>query len=215
MSVIAWDLETIPKSLDEMTPTQLKRYEKNLERFLVQNPLVAETKASEAVRALHPFLGEIVCIAATRFDGKSISKSASWGYHNAKSEKELLSNFWKRIAEFKQVLWVSFNGKRFDRDFLIARTLHHKIQPTRTDILHENPYRHTPHIDLMNIFKTAHSLDDLCDITGVPSPKVHADGGQVYQLFSNNEVDKIAQYNEADTLATLQCYLKLKQFIPT
>ena len=53
------------------------------------------------------------------------------------------------------------------------------------------------------------SLDLLCSILSIDSPKSELDGSQVSQLFWDGELIKIVDYCQSDVVATAQVYLKL------
>lgn len=66
---------------------------------------------------------------------------------------------------------MTFNGKRFDVPFLLARSARHRAEPTQRRLLDTYPFRHTPHADLACVWPRMCSLEDLCDLLSVDSPK--------------------------------------------
>ena len=123
----------------------------------------------------------------------------------------MLGQFWSDIQKLPTALWTTFNGKRFDCDWLVARTLTHHLSPSRQNILHRNPYQHRPHADLYNLIRQPMSLDDLCDLLGVPSPKSTMDGASVYEAVKAGHLDDVVAYCKGDVLATMACFLAVRE----
>lgn len=53
------------------------------------------------------------------------------------------------------------------------------------------------------------SLDKLCKILGVKSPKGDLDGSKVWDYYRDGRIDEIADYCRGDVEATRSCYLKM------
>ena len=166
-----------------------------------------EEEAPRLVRSVSPFLGWICCISAVSgtLDGQPRTPR-SWSCDEPGGERELLDRFWRDVAGFpRTTLWVTFNGKRFDVPFLLARTLHHHLRPTQSRPLDTYPYRHRPHADLACVWPRQCSLDDLCDLLDVPSPKGELCGKEVAGAVSSGRIGEVVTYCERDTVATLRC----------
>jgi hypothetical protein len=68
--------------------------------------------------------------------------------------------------------WVTSGGKRFDVSFTLGRTLRHRMEPSRADLIGTHPSRTGSHVDLHRLFAgLSLQLQDLCALLGVPSPK--------------------------------------------
>jgi hypothetical protein len=60
-------------------------------------------------------------------------------------------------------------------------------------------------------YKSYTSLDLLCSVFDIPTPKDDIDGSQVAEVFyKEGDLDRIARYCEKDTLAVAQIILRLK-----
>jgi hypothetical protein len=130
----------------------------------------------------------------------------SWIASTYEDEKTVLESFWDAVDRMpSHALWVTFNGKQFDVPFLTARTAHHGLMPTRTDILNTVPYRHKPHADLSTLWRPHYGLDDMCVHLGIESPKSDMDGSRVAQAVADGRLDAVARYCEQDVIATLEC----------
>lgn len=130
-------------------------------------------------------------------------------------EMRMLKAFRKDIAHTKNIKTsVSFNGKKFDTDYVRWRFMVHEI--ASLDFKHPfedtYPWGNKPHTDLINIFQSVHyGFDDLCDQLGIPSPKVNLSGGLVWEAYQDKRFVEIADYCMLDVDRTYECYYKLRQ----
>jgi predicted PolB exonuclease-like 3'-5' exonuclease len=207
---IAWDIETCPQELDALSEPQQRRYEKELRRHMENNAEADEQDASRLVRATHGFLCWVCCISAVRYD----ASKGEWGEPQSfvtddpGGEADVLDDFWSAAGQFPGLVrWITFNGKRFDVPVLRARTLASGRSLGRRDLLNTYPYGHKPHADLATVFKYV-SLEDVCDLLGVESPKDAMDGSEVYPAVQDGRIAEVADYCERDARATLQCFLQ-------
>lgn len=216
--IIAWDIETCPVPLDEMTEQQRRRHDKNLARYLRDHPGADEAQASATVRSLSPMLGWICCIsvAALVNETEGIRAPKSYATHLRSQEGIILSSFWNDVARLSSApLWVTFNGKRFDVPFLRIRSLASGIaipQARLYDLMDTYPYKDHPHFDLFGAFDGA-GLADVCDLLGVESPKSEMDGGGVAAAVAGGRIADVARYCEGDVVATLNCYLRARSAV--
>jgi predicted PolB exonuclease-like 3'-5' exonuclease len=209
---IAWDIETCPLPESSFSDAQQARFEKNLRRRRNKSGLrESKEQTRQAVRALSPYLGWICCISLVRqIDGEDrMRESYSYTARTRLDEHDLLVNFWQDLGRLpdRGVTWITFNGKNFDVPFLKLRTLHHGLAPTRQDLLDDYPYNDEPHCDLWHELERA-SLDDACDLLGVPTPKDDMDGAGVWPAVQDGRMSDVVEYCEKDVIATLRCYLK-------
>lgn len=218
--VVAWDIETCPIPLEQLSSSQQRRYEKDLARLRKREPTLSEEEASKKTRALSGFLGWICCISAVR--GRISEKRNPSGHQEPVSftaarpakEASLLEAFWESIQGFpKGTLWCTFNGKRFDVPFLTQRTTFHGLEPTRDDLLNTHPYRHDPHIDLSWAWPGSYALDDLCGHLSVSSPKGEMDGSKVGVAVEEGRIQEVSSYCERDAVATLRCAQRLRHLL--
>ena len=209
--IVAWDIETCPMPVEAMTRAQRERYHKELARELKRDPDQDVEGASSRVRSLHPHLAWICCISAIR--GSLCGRrgaARSWTCSEPSGEGDLVRDFWAAIAGFPaSTTWVTFNGKSFDVPVLLARSVHHGVEPTQRRLLDTYPYRHRPHADLACVWRYKFNLDGLCDLLGVPSPKGGMCGADVAGAVEAGAISEVARYCEADVAATLACMGRL------
>lgn len=205
--IIAWDIETCPLPKNTFSEAQQRRYQRQLDMLLEREPDIDPDEASIKVRSLHPLLGFICAIGVVRFQNDELGTPHVYTAPLPKHEADMLCQFWNDIQKLPMVKWTTFNGKRFDCDWLAARTLAHHLTPTRQDILNRNPYQHRPHADLFNLVRHPITLDDLCDLLGVPSPKSDMDGSGVYEAIKAGRLNDVVEYCKRDVIATMTCFL--------
>lgn len=210
--VVAWDIETVPQPLASLSDRQRRRYDLDLAAQRVRQPDADPDDLCRLVRSLHPMLGRICCISLVRMDASgSVGTPKSYVSHLPGNEDVALAQFWVDIAKLPRqgVRWVTFNGKRFDVDWLKVRSAVHGLVPSRNDILDTYPFRHEPHCDLSRVFDCRAGLDDLCDLLGVESPKGEIDGSGVAAAVQAGRIADVAAYCERDVVATLGVYRRL------
>lgn len=213
----AWDIETVPLPQSAYTDVHTKRLEKNLAREMKHDPSRDEDDARRLVQSVCPLLGWICCLSVRRYDGQNERSNDPRSYtaENPEQERRLLSDFWRDVSMMPAATWITFNGKRFDAPFLLARTYAVGLTPTRWDLLDRHLYRHHPHTDLSHLFKYL-GLADVCALLGVESPKQSdlfdavLDGSQVAPAVQAGRIDRVAEYCERDVTATLDCYHRTK-----
>lgn len=207
MLVVAWDIETCPIPVEKMSRVQHNRYVKELEREKKRSPVDDRPEVSRRVRSLHPHLSWICTISAasgTIDTGPNFPKS--WTAPAPSRERTMLEQFWCDVSAFPaSTVWATFNGKRFDVPFLTTRTAAHGLRPSRYDLLDTYPYRHRPHADLARFTVMRYSLEDLCDLLNVASPKQAITAHSVADYVTAGDIDAVARYCERDVIATFEC----------
>lgn len=221
--VIAWDLETVPLPEASLSDVQRQRLALATAHEQRRAPDLPAAEANRRAASLHPFLGRICCLSAARLgpDGRP-ARPKSYTAATPADEADLLRAWWADAARLPRgTRFVTFNGKRFDADWLRVRSAAHGLAPARRDLLDTYPYNHRPHADLARAFGCVHSLDDLCDLLAVdradvgPSP----DGGPpicgatVAEAVAAGRMAAVARYCEADVRATLDCYVRIADLL--
>jgi predicted PolB exonuclease-like 3'-5' exonuclease len=140
-----------------------------------------------------------------------------------KSERELISSFLSFIDR-KNPKLVSFNGRNFDIPMILTRAMKYNLScpayfETDNKELGKSKwdsyrYRYSDrfHVDLMDHISDFGAvrglkLDHVCTMAGLPG-KYDVSGEQVMDLYLKNELEKIKEYCESDTLNTYWLYLK-------
>ena len=221
--VVAWDLETVPLPAGALSDAQRARLALAVAAERRRQPDLSPGEAERRAASLHPFLGWVCCLSAVRLrpDGRH-GQPKSYTAAAPDAEADLLRAWWADAARLPRgTRFVTFNGKRFDADWLRVRSAAHGIAPARSDLLDTYPYNTRPHADLARVFGCVHSLDDLCDLLAVPRSDAGAspDGGPpisgatVADAVGQGRVAAVARYCEADVQATLSCYVRLGAFV--
>lgn len=209
LKYLSFDLETIPQELSSYSHAQLVQLEKKKK----SNPDAPESM----IRGTDPFLGQILCIGIY-YKNEYAGISQTKALYN-KSEKEILEDFWKGIEALdSNTKILSFNGFNFDIPWIRIRSLANgiRIPNTKLDFFNLNPFKNTPHIDLMVELKgdkynknISVNLDLACDIAGVTSPKDGIDGSMVYQAYLDGRLEEIAGYVQKDVKANGDLFERL------
>lgn len=130
-------------------------------------------------------------------------------------EKTMIDNFFDFIEKYKPRL-VSFNGKNYDMPLLVLRALKYNIKAasyldTQTDKWnnYKTRFSELKHCDLFESFGAFKGLrlDTLCLMTDLPG-KYDVSGDLVMNLYYENQLEKIHEYCESDTLNTYMLFLK-------
>ncbi|HEC1779277.1 TPA: 3'-5' exonuclease [Campylobacter lari] len=132
------------------------------------------------------------------------------------NEKQMLEEFFNFIEKYQPRL-ISFNGKSYDMPLLVIRALKYNVNASAyldtTDKWnnYKSKYAENKHCDLLESLgsfgQKGLKLDILCSMANLPG-KYDVSGDQVLELFYNNQLDKIHEYCESDTLNTYMLFLK-------
>lgn len=214
MKIIGFDIETVPQQ--NLSESQEEFLASKMEQALERTPNLDPYQQAELRRKImgtSPYLGKIVCISLGEISGTKINTESYTG-----NEKQLLRNFWDMIGKIPNATWVSFNGLKFDVNFILMRSVYHRIIPTNKAFVNTIKYRKHPHFDVMQWMSDwgypSPSLDIACDLCGVQTSKDGAiKAKDVAKAFEDGRIDEIAQYCEEDVRATLEVYLQVKNYV--
>ena len=147
----------------------------------------------------------------------------SWTASALTEESTMLQEFWRDMAKAvhnwrsrdrpRRVVWVTFNGKKFDAPFIEARSAVCGVEVHDLGLLDTYPYRQVPHADLLREWPFHYSLDSLCAVLGIESPKTKLDGSEVAPMVEAGSIEEVTRYCESDTCATMRCYLYLHRVL--
>jgi predicted PolB exonuclease-like 3'-5' exonuclease len=201
---LAFDIETIPLSKDDLAPELEDLITRKLERAQKNNPGLDTIAERRKIMATDPLLGRIVCIGL--YDPQTNTKLAL----TDPSEKEILKKFWKIISGFNGI-FVGFNTVRFDIPFIVKRSMINRVEPTNKLFLQYTRFDpFPPHFDVMLILSGRDgfmSLKNACAAFGVTSPKegaIRADG--VEDAYKRGNIKEIAEYCLRDVVATHELF---------
>jgi len=214
------DIETAPQypGFSELPENFQKLWEKKSAHFREE----AETASDVYGRAgIYAEFGRIICISV----GVIVQKKGE-RFYRVKSfydddEKELLSQFNQMLERFtsapgKRV--CAHNGMEFDFPYIARRSLIHGLKlPKILDIAGAKPWEVKERlIDTLQLwkfgdYKNYTSLELLCAVFNIPTPKDDIDGSEVYHVYYvENDIERIARYCEKDTLALANLLMRYK-----
>lgn len=165
--------------------------------------------------------GRIICISAgviAMRDGQRTYKVKSYCDND---EKKLLLSFNTMLESFtsnpKKKL-CAHNGCEFDFPYIARRTLINGLTlPKILDISGAKPWEIKERmLDTLQMwkfgdYKSYTSLELLCAIFNIPTPKDDIDGSQVASVYyEENNLERIVRYCEKDTLALANLLLRFK-----
>ena len=163
--------------------------------------------------------GKIICISVGYFEANDSERSFRITSFSGE-EKQVLLDFKVLLDNhfFKAChLLCAHNGKEFDFPFIARRMVIHQIElPEVLNLFGKKPWE-IAHLDTLDLWKFGDykhytSLKLLTNILGVPSPKDDIDGSQVAEVYyKENNLERIVDYCEKDTIAVAQVFLKFKR----
>lgn len=216
---VALDIETCPLPLDDLAPALHSRFERRMQTEAARAWEEPADVASR-VRSVDPALGWICCIGVASTAGPGPPRdSRPFIASHPGEEAEMLRDFWAAVEAFNRkhanAQWVTFNGKDFDVPRLLLRSAVHGIEPVACGLLNTYPYASRPRCDLMHLVggRTNLSLEGLCAVLGVPSPKEEQVGGDgVSDAEASGDLASVATYCGADVKATMACFDRLQAY---
>lgn len=150
----------------------------------------------------------VVCIGLLVFsDAMKCQEAISWYGAN---EKELLAQYWTRLADIRPSLFITHNGLGFDLPFIKKRSIIHGVKPTMDISLAR--FRTEPVYDTMAIWSNWDvrrwiKLDVLARALNVETKS--GSGKQVATMWAAGEGKAIAEYCLQDTYVTYACYRRM------
>ncbi len=218
--ILFLDIETAPQKADftELPEHFQHLWDKKSAYFREEKQQASDVYERAGIYAE---FGKIICISA----GVIIQKNEE-RYYRVKSfydsdEKKLLSEFNEMLQKFtlnpaKRL--CAHNGQEFDYPYIARRTLINGLKlPKILDIAGAKPWEVKDHLlDTLQMwkfgdYKNYTSLDLLCAVFNIPTPKDDIDGSQVAQVYyQEGDLDRIIRYCEKDTLALANLMLRYK-----
>jgi DNA polymerase III epsilon subunit-like protein len=167
--------------------------------------------------ALQAEFGRIVCISFGRITYKDGEPTFTVAAISGENEEELLIKAQKSISKIFSTggVLVGHNIKRFDIPYLCKRMLINGLSvPDELHFHNKKPWE-IPMQDTMDVWSFGAwqegftSLDLICGVLGIPSPKGAMRGEEVPAAFWQGRLDEIAQYNMEDVIALGRIILKV------
>lgn len=171
----------------------------------------AQRLAEDELYAKSAFDGtfsSIVCIGLLEFSDQLEPRGAVAWYGG--NERELLRQFWSRLAQDRPSLFITHNGLGFDLPFIKKRSIIHQVKPS-VDI-NLAKFRTEPIYDTMAIWSNWDmrgwvKLDVLARALNVETKS--GSGEQVATMWERGQGLELARYCLQDTYVTYACYCRM------
>jgi 3'-5' exonuclease len=218
--ILYLDIETVPQveKLEDFPEKMQKLWARKADTLAKDGESVEKLFERAGIYAE---FGKICCISCGtiyRRGTKRIYRVKSfYGTDEVMLLKEFLVMLEKFMANPAHRL-CAHNGQEFDFPYIARRVLINGLNlPRILDIAGAKPWEVRDYLlDTMQLWKFGDykhytSLDLLCTIFGVPTPKDDIDGSQVAGVYYHEgDLERIARYCEKDTFAVAQIVLRLK-----
>lgn len=150
----------------------------------------------------------IVCIGLLEFSDQMEARSAIAWY--GANERELLRQFWARLAQDRPTLFITHNGLGFDLPFIKKRSIINQVKPSLDINLAK--FRTEPVYDTMAIWSNWDTrgwvkLDVLARALQVETKS--GSGEQVAEMWERGQGPELARYCLQDTYVTYACYCRM------
>ena len=150
----------------------------------------------------------IVCIGLLEFSDQMEARSAVAWY--GANERELLRQFWVRLAQDRPTLFITHNGLGFDLPFIKKRSIINQVRPSLDINLAK--FRSEPVYDTMAIWSNWDTrgwvkLDVLARALQVETKS--SSGEQVAEMWEKGQGLEVARYCLQDTYVTYACYCRM------
>jgi len=218
--VLFIDIETVPlyENLESMPENMQKLWKKKAGQIGKEDD-TADVLYGRA--GIYSEFGKIVCISAGKIFRKGKERAYRVKSYFGDDEKVLLQEFSVMLNGFMANpthKLCAHNGQEFDFPYIARRMLINGLPlPPVLDIAGAKPWEiKDVMLDTLQLWKFGDykhytSLELLCAIFNIPTPKDDIDGSQVadiyYKIF---DIQRIARYCEKDTFAIAQLILRFK-----
>jgi len=217
-TVLFIDIETAPQSptFDSLPERFMKLWEKKSSNFREEEQTAADVYDRAGIYAE---FGKIICISVgTIYQKQGEYRCRVKSYAND-DEKKLLYDFTNMLDNFCKrgpIKLCAHNGQEFDYPYISRRCLINSVPvPKILDIAGAKPWdiKETL-LDTMQLwkfgdYKNYTSLELLCAVFDIPTPKDDIDGSQVAGVYwKEKDLDRIAHYCEKDVFALAQLFLR-------
>ena len=216
--VLFIDIETVPQhpDLSEVSENMQKLWTKKA----MQIGKEGDTAESLYNRAgIYAEFGKIVCISAGKIFRKEKERAYRVISYAGDDEKKILEAFSAMVTGFManpMHRLCAHNGQEFDFPYIARRILINGLPlPSVLDIAGAKPWElKEVMLDTLQLWKFGDykhytSLELLCAIFNIPTPKDDIDGSQVGSVYwDDNDIDRIETYCKKDVLACARLFLK-------
>ena len=218
--VLFIDIETVPQYENlESVPDNLHKLWTKKAGQIAKEGETADDLYNRA--GIYSEFGKIVCISAGKIFRKGKDRAYRVKSYFGDDEKIILQEFSVMVTAFMTNpvhRLCAHNGQEFDFPYIARRMLINGLPlPSVLDIAGMKPWEiKDVLIDTLQLwkfgdFKHYTSLELLCAIFNITTPKDDIDGSEVAAVYYKNfDIQRIARYCEKDTLAIAQLLLRFK-----
>ncbi|MBC8006060.1 MAG: ribonuclease H-like domain-containing protein [Verrucomicrobia bacterium] len=214
------DIETVPQFPDlTLAPKVIQHlWDKKSCNFRTEDQVASDVYNRAGIYAE---FGRIICISAGVISTRDGQRTYKVKSYCDKDEKKLLTDFNKMLELYtsnpkKKV--CAHNGQEFDFPYIARRTLINGLcLPKILDISGAKPWEIKDRmLDTLQMwkfgdYKNYTSLELLCAVFDIPTPKDDIDGSQVATVYyEEKDLERIVRYCEKDTLALANLMLRYK-----
>ncbi len=218
--VLFIDIETVPQVENmEMLSTGMQQL-----WIKKAGQIAREGESPEEIfdrSGIYAEFGKIICISAGKIFRKGNERAYRVKSFCSDNEPSLLKDFTDMLNAFManpMHRLCAHNGQEFDYPYIARRLLINGLKlPPILDIAGAKPWEIRDYLlDTMQLWKFGDykhytSLELLCNIFNIPTPKDDIEGSQVAEVYyKEKNLDRIARYCEKDTFATAQLLLRYK-----
>jgi len=218
--VLFIDIETVPQYQYLMdAPDNIQKLWTKKAGQIGKEGETAESLYNRA--GIYAEFGKIVCISAGKIFRKGKERAYRVKSYAGDNEKTILEEFSLMLNAFMtnpMHKLCAHNGQEFDFPYIARRMLINGLPlPVVFDIAGAKPWDlKEVMLDTLQLWKFGDykhytSLELLCAIFNIPTPKDDIDGSQVGNVYYNEfDIHRIAHYCEKDTFAIAQLLLRFK-----
>ena len=218
--VLFIDIETVPQYADLAdAPENVQKLWTKKAGQIGKEGDTAESLYNRA--GIYAEFGKIICISAGKIFRKGEERAYRVISYAGDNEKKILENFASMVTGFManpMHKLCAHNGQEFDFPYIARRILINGLPlPTVLDIAGAKPWElKEVMLDTLQLWKFGDykhytSLELLCAIFDIPTPKDDIDGSQVGNVYYKEfDIQRIARYCEKDTFAIAQLILRFK-----
>lgn len=161
--------------------------------------------------SLHPEFARVVCVSIGAYREGELNMISFTG-----SEPEILAKTNKVFdnSYSKSLRLAGHTIKNFDIPFLGKRMIINGVKPSELiNTFGKKPWEMSV-MDITEVFgfgasgQSHTSLDLMCNVLGVESPKTEMKGSDVHGVFWKGGIEKIKRYCESDVRALVECFNK-------
>jgi len=214
------DIETVPQypSYAELPDNFRKLWDNKASRIKTND--TAETPQELYPRAgIYSEFGKIVCISMGFFRQENGKLTFRVKSVFGEDEKKVLQDYNDIMKIFNPAnhFLCAHNGKEFDFPYIARRMIINSMKlPGYLDIAGKKPWESDYLVDTMQLWrfgdiKNYTSLELLCAVMGIPTPKDDIEGSDVWHVYwKDHALTRIVQYCEKDVLAISRLFMKFK-----